>query len=733
LLVLASAVFLCSFFFCNTSGAQLEDLRGDPSATEHYIPDDGYVEVPLDFEFPFYGRTFTNSWMFSNGVVGFLDPTQEPYQGNYGFCCQGYDNTAQRPASMFTLFPLQTDLINYGDGKFMTRGDDESMTYGWYGISEYGRPGSSNNFEAEIYKDGMYQFRYGEIDVQRRTTIGSTGDPFLGQYEQNLYGLPPNAIETITSYALNGMCESDPLYDPNCPGYAEAYAQQQFEQNCMMDPLYDPSCPGYEQAYYVQQCTIDPLYDSGCLGYEEALFEEECSNDPLYDSGCPGYETAFFEYQCEQNPLYDEGCTGYERAYFDYQCSRNALYDSACPGYEQAYFNQQCSNDPLYSSGCPGYEQAFFDQQCSADPLYDSECPGYETAYFNQQCSNDPLYDSSCPGYADAFFDQQCSNNPLYDESCSGYEQAYFDMRCSNDPLYDSSCPGYADAFFDQQCSDNALYGTGCPGYEQAFFDQQCSNDPLYDSACPGYETAYFNQQCSIDTLYNPGCPGYEEAYAEQQLERTCSADPQSDPRCDDYVEPSTNENDNTQIATPSSNPADDFIEPAITGDATIDSVIRNDDTNDIEQQQTVAAVPVPPIEPAPIEKRGPDETEEQQQEQTNEDNENESDEQRSERRKKMKEIAEREARSLAKDMGKAATIEQQQATQARVMSLISFVPDFGSYARKGIPQPTDYYASTSIYDDATIPDSSVGARNGLAQEVLHRRMVDMQYNREGN
>ena len=577
--MLASAVFLCSFFFCNTSGAQLEDLRGDPSATEHYIPDDGYVEVPLDFEFPFYGRTFTNSWMFSNGVVGFLDPTQEPYQGRYGFCCQGYDNTAQRPASMFTLFPLQTDLINYGDGKFMTKGDDESMTYGWYGISEYGRPGSSNNFEAEIYKDGMYQFRYGEIDVRRRTTIGSTGDPFLGQYEQNLYGLPPNAIETITSYALNGMCESDPLYDPNCPGYAEAYAQQQFEQNCMMDPLYDPSCPGYEQAYYIQQCTIDPLYDSGCLGYEEAFFDQQCENDPLYDSECPGYETAFFEYQCEQNPLYDEGCTGYEQAFFDFQCSQNALYD------------------------------------------------------------------------------------------------------------------------------------TQCPGYAEAFFDQQCSEDSLYDSECPGYE----------------------EAYAERQLERTCSADPQSDPRCDDYVEPSVNENDSTQVATPSSNPADDFTEPAITGDATIDSVIRNDDTNDIEQQQTVAAVPVPSIEPSPIEKREQDETEEQQQEQTNEDNENESDEQRSERRKKMKEIAEREARSLAEDMGKAATIEQQQATQARVMSLISFVPDFGSYARKGIPQPTDYYASTLIYDDAAIPDSSVGARNGLAQEVLHRRMVDMQYNREGN
>jgi len=568
--------------------------------------------------------------MFSNGVIGFLDPTQEPYQGEYGFCCEGYDNTADRPASMFTLFPLQTDLINYGDGKFMTRGDDESMTYGWYDISEYGRPNSSNTFEAEIYNDGMYQFRYGEIDVQRGTTIGSTGDPSLGQYEQHLYGLPPNTIETITSYALNGMCESDPLYDPNCPGYAEAYAEQQFEQNCMADPLYDPSCPGYEDAYYNEQCSIDPLYDSGCSGYEDALLEEECSNDPLYDTSCDGYDTAYFEYQCEQNALYDESCSGYNAAYFDYQCSQNALYDSGCPGYDTAYFNQQCSA--------------------------------------------------------------------------------------------------------------NALYDTDCPGYEEAYFDQQCSNDPLYDSACPGYETAYFNQQCLLDSLYDSQCPGYEEAYAAQQLERTCSANPQSDPRCDDYVEPSVtdnNSNDDTQITTPSSNPADDFTEPAITGDSTIDSILR-DGTNETQQQQeqTVAAVPVPTIEPAPIEER---EREEEERTEGGEENSNndddESDEERSDRRKKMKDIAEREARSLADDMSKAASIEQQQATQARVMSLISFVPDFGSYARKGIPQPTNYYASTSIYDDATIPDSNFGARNGLAQEILHERMVDMQYdnNKEGN
>lgn len=564
---------LCLAFFSFSKSYALEDLRNDPGATEHTIPDDGYVEVPLDFEYPFYGRTFTNSWMFGNGVIGFLDPTEEPYQGRFGFCCRGYDNSTNRPADLtkLTLMPLQTNLINYGDGKFMTKGDEDSMTYGWYNISEYGRPDSSNTFEAEIFPDGMYQFRYGDLDVNRRVTIGSTGDPSAGEYEQYLYGTPPpNGVETITSYGLGGQCVVDPLADPNCPGYADAYAIQQYEQNCAADPLYDPGCPGYSEAYYDQQCSVNPLYDSGCSGYEEALFEEECSADPLSNSECPGYDEAYFAYQCEENTLYDSGCPGYEQAFFDYQCEQNTLYDSACPGYEQAFFNQQCENDPLYDSGCPGYNDAF----------------------------------------------------------------------------------------------------------------------------------------------------------AEQQLDRTCSADPQSDPRCEDYTETST---EVTHSSAPDNNvgDTDEYTEPQLTGDATIDSILRDGSDNTEVTRVQQEPVPMPEIEPAPVKNRSSEESE--QQEETTDDEE----EQSPDRRKKLKEIAEREARDLADKMGKAATAEQQMATQARVMSLISYVPGFGSYAQKGIPQPANYYPDESIYEDRTIPDSNFGARNGLAQEILHERMVDMQYNRE--
>ena len=65
----------------------------DPEIVEHQIGDDGWIEVPLDFTFPFYGNSYVTSFMFSNGVVGFLDPLNVAGSGYIydGLCCSGQD------------------------------------------------------------------------------------------------------------------------------------------------------------------------------------------------------------------------------------------------------------------------------------------------------------------------------------------------------------------------------------------------------------------------------------------------------------------------------------------------------------------------------------------------------------------------------------------------------------------------------------------------------------------
>ena len=148
-----------------------------------------------------------------------------------------------------------------------------------------------------------------------------------GQWD-GYYGPIVNTLQTYFTYRTN-PCTGNALYDPSCPGYAEAFAQQQYEQNCSANPLYDSGCPGYATAFYNQQCTINPLYDAGCPGYEQAFLTQQCKLDATYDASCDGY----FEAKCEEDALFDRLCTGYNFAYFNQQCLLNPQYDEQCTGY----------------------------------------------------------------------------------------------------------------------------------------------------------------------------------------------------------------------------------------------------------------------------------------------------------------------------------------------------------------------------------------------------------------
>jgi len=66
---------------------------------------------------------------------------------------------------------------------------------------------------------------------------------------------------------------------------------------CINNPLYSPSCPGYQQAYHDQQCSINPLYAVSCPGYQTAYFNQQCSLNALYNSSCPGYQQAYVTQQ----------------------------------------------------------------------------------------------------------------------------------------------------------------------------------------------------------------------------------------------------------------------------------------------------------------------------------------------------------------------------------------------------------------------------------------------------
>ena len=229
---------------------------------QHQIYDDGFAHVPLQFPFPYYGRIFTDSYMFSNGVVGFGSV-------NNHWCCSGYDlRYAQGYQFNFSIMPLQTDLINYGSGRFLTEGTTQYQRYTWENISEYGRPNNLNTFGVEIRPSGFIGMYYNQVHLDRPFTIGRTGDTSLGEYTQYMFqnGLHTNEPFNYLTDTTGNLCLVNPLSSPACPNYAEAYMAQQ----CSISSLYNPSCPNYAQAYFNEQCRLNPLYDRTCSGYAEA-------------------------------------------------------------------------------------------------------------------------------------------------------------------------------------------------------------------------------------------------------------------------------------------------------------------------------------------------------------------------------------------------------------------------------------------------------------------------------
>ena len=368
--------------------------------------------------------------------------------------------------------------------------------------------------------------------------------------------------------------------------------------------------------------------------------------------------------------------------------------------------------------------------------------------YSANPCAADPLFDPSCDGYAEAYAQQQydlnCQANPLYDSGCPGYAQAYFDQQCSADPLYNASCPGYASAYFSYQCSLDPLFDAACPGYADALYAYECSADSLFDTGCPGYEAAYLEYQCSLDALYDRSCEGYNEAYAQENIfnEETTSTETQV----------STTQTETVPVTDP-----EEIGMPSTTGDSTVDSILS--DLSDSPTLAVVVTEPVTNIEPEPDQQEVEEVNEEELSEpggdvaepmdtgrDTNEDGREESSESSSEddssgdsesgesdsegkesKRDKMKKAVAKKAANLANDMSNAASLEAQQAVQATVLALINYVPDFDSYSRA---MNGGYLPDAQMYQDEQLPESRSGLRNGLAQQLLHEQMIDMQYNR---
>lgn len=296
---------------------------------------------------------------------------------------------------------------------------------------------------------------------------------------------------------------------------------------------------------------------------------------------------------------------------------------------------------------------------------------------------------------------------------------------CTVNPLSSTTCPGYAQAYHDQQCSMNPLYASDCPGYAQAYFNQQCSANPLYNQGCPGFAQAYYNQQCQQNPLYDRNCPGYAQAYALKYVTPTTSS--------------TTTTTSTTTTATVQTTDASTVAVPAVISDPVVNSVVTTTpSTTSATSPTSVTSV----VAPAPVVVQTTSSStttttvsSEKQEEQKQEQKKADSAVTATVGGKASKAdpgaaraAATEKAKELANNMSKAASMEQQAASQGLLVGLIGYVPGFTAYQNSTVPD-VNAAKLTRQYDKPVVDNRRAQRLMNSASDAKHQEMVDSQYN----
>ena len=243
------------------------------------VVDDGISPaIDLSFNFTFYGSTFSQARMATNGCLHF---------GDSGSYCNDYTPDPLNGQHTYTLYPFWTDLIRDNNSRMKSWGDSSKMIFGWYRMREYNR-NSDNSFEIILWNNNSFDFRYRELDIiNHDVLIGEVGSNQNNSYTY-LYHDECNTGTTNSSSCVNQNWNAT-SFNTLLENGGSLYGSGSGNGVDCSDPLNDSSCPGYAAAYLAQQCNINALYSTECSGYEQALRDFECDQDPQYSPTCSGY------------------------------------------------------------------------------------------------------------------------------------------------------------------------------------------------------------------------------------------------------------------------------------------------------------------------------------------------------------------------------------------------------------------------------------------------------------
>jgi len=272
-----------------------------------------------------------------------------------------------------------------------------------------------------------------------------------------------------------------------------------------------------------------------------------------------------------------------------------------------------------------------------------------------------------------------------------------------------------------------------------------CSVIPDSHISCLYYPQVYadnvYNQQCALDPLYDYGCDGWSDAYIDEYVEEE---EPQVWEEVEEIEEvfvieePQVFEIIDIQ---PLENFTPSTIEEAL---VEIETVFEEQAQEELieELEAELEEFLEPEVEEEPTEEELDEQEPEEetvQEEQTEEEPEQEAvvevveepklvkKKKEASKKDKMREIIGNKLKNLAVEMGEAASLEEQQKLQSLILALLNFNAGFNSYNTQLLIDGV-FYKDKGIYLDKDIPDNQRGLRNGLANEILHNKLMDLQW-----
>jgi hypothetical protein len=362
--------------------------------------------------------------------------------------------------------------------------------------------------------------------------------------------------------------------------------------------------------------------------------------------------------------------------------------DLSAGEYEQWFYNAPNQNGAVYwdSQQADPVEIAGGESICSVVPDSHISCLYYPQVYadnvYIQQCNLDPLYDYGCDGWDDAYIEEYVE--PEEEEVWLVEEDYEVFVLPEPEPYIEIMIEPLEDYTIVMAEIERQL-----PEIEMVEITQQ-----EFEAELEAELEEYFE----LEIIENGNNESSEEPISEPNIEDESSSSNEEPERSSDDV----NEPESEETLEEENNNEEEINEPLEEEES--EESTNEEPVEPTEEQEEIEAPEAKAVEETKVVEK----------------------KKKASKKDKMREIISNKLQGLAVEMGEAVSLEEQQKLQSLILALLNFNSEFSSYNSQ--LADSIFYDSKDIYTGRQVPDSQRGLRNGLANEILHNKLVDLQW-----